>query len=788
MFPSPVRTGSAVGLACLCAALVAQGAEVRLSTYFPLGQNDPRVSAFGSTVVSVWQEPSRRNGAGWGYSLDDGRTWTAAGEMPLIQTTDSYQGQPSICVDASGRFYSSAIYRNQGYSIGVCRSRMDNGAIGWDPPVLAVPQEGPTSSGVQRYQAPHLACDPSRGYLYLVYTYAFLNADPNVSQNTVFITRSLDGGLTWSAPRALDTYESHGPQAAVGPDGELYVIWEDYQLGEVRGVKSLDFGETFSAPFTVGTVRDNLGARPPGYSPPYSLGSPLYPYGHRFAPDFPAMAINCTGGSRRGEVYVAWCDYAEGVPAAPSGNIVNAYDPNEHYASATPIEFGDTIYGDMLGEDSPGYEKVETLAFDGVAGTTLWLDGEVTFNSFYSPSLLDFSLLTGPDTLSLRRVAETRVTGPGLPLMPPMIVTLPVSGRYYLRAIGGGVESRDYRLTLSTLTVDAGSVARDHRDIVLVRSSDSGASWSSKVRVNDSPPRFDDCMPVLVVDELGGLDVAWYDRRDDVTWGSLAHTYWTRSDDGGRTFQPSVRISSTAGTWQYGDGAGTGSVGARLGLAASGDRVHVVWTQQGRPDWDIFASSFPLEPPTGIAVSGLAVHLEGSEVHLSWQVHRAEGIRGFLVHRARGGSGEFEPLEQSPLPVLGEREHLETDTPPAPGFYRYRLEIVNRDGTSDWEGPVTLEVPQTPTRLAWVSAAPNPFGQQVRLELRVARTGEAQVITYDLGGHEVAVLHRGRLEAGRHAFEWTGKNRAGRTVPAGVYWLKASAGGETATMRVVKLR
>jgi hypothetical protein len=77
--------------------------------------------------------------------------------------------------------------------------------------------------------------------------------------------------------------------------------------------------------------------------------------------------------------------------------------------------------------------------------------------------------------------------------------------------------------------------------------------------------------------------VAWYDRRDEPECGARVHTYWTYSEDGGVTFQPSRRVSEqpSEGGRRY-DGPGqvnTWEVGDHMALSADGDLVYLLWTQ-----------------------------------------------------------------------------------------------------------------------------------------------------------------------------------------------------------------
>jgi flagellar hook assembly protein FlgD len=73
------------------------------------------------------------------------------------------------------------------------------------------------------------------------------------------------------------------------------------------------------------------------------------------------------------------------------------------------------------------------------------------------------------------------------------------------------------------------------------------------------------------------------------------------------------------------------------------------------------------------------------------------------------------------------------------------------------------------------------------MELMAPGKGEAWVRVYDLAGHEVATLHRGALPAGLRSFVWDGHDQEGRSLPAGVYLVRADLAGESTTCRAVRV-
>jgi thiol-disulfide isomerase/thioredoxin len=108
--------------------------------------------------------------------------------------------------------------------------------------------------------------------------------------NRLVLQRSPDQGRTWGAPRFVtavpepaEADSDSRPKIALGPGGEVYVTWTRPLsrpfAGEIRFARSLDGGETFSAPRTV-----------------HSDGQEI---GHRFD----ALAVDASG-----RVIVAWLD------------------------------------------------------------------------------------------------------------------------------------------------------------------------------------------------------------------------------------------------------------------------------------------------------------------------------------------------------------------------------------------------------------------------------------------------------------------------------------------------
>jgi flagellar hook assembly protein FlgD len=65
--------------------------------------------------------------------------------------------------------------------------------------------------------------------------------------------------------------------------------------------------------------------------------------------------------------------------------------------------------------------------------------------------------------------------------------------------------------------------------------------------------------------------------------------------------------------------------------------------------------------------------------------------------------------------------------------------------------------------------------QKASLHYILGKTGMVTITVFDLEGDIIDVLHRGRQRDGDHTTSWDGRNRGGRVVARGVYFIKIVA-------------
>ena len=68
---------------------------------------------------------------------------------------------------------------------------------------------------------------------------------------------------------------------------------------------------------------------------------------------------------------------------------------------------------------------------------------------------------------------------------------------------------------------------------------------------------------------------------------------------------------------------------------------------------------------------------------------------------------------------------------------------------------------------------PNPFNHSTTIRFHIGHPGRVHIRLYDLLGHEVNAWDR-ELKQGEHTLRWDGRDRTGRIVPSGTYFLQMS--------------
>lgn len=100
---------------------------------------------------------------------------------------------------------------------------------------------------------------------------------------------------------------------------------------------------------------------------------------------------------------------------------------------------------------------------------------------------------------------------------------------------------------------------------------------------------------------------------------------------------------------------------------------------------------------------------------------------------------------------------------------------------------VAVQAPVAIPHILSLSAAPNPSRSGVALQVTLAEPGEAELGIYDLSGRLVRRLHRGPLTIGVTRLEWDGRDDRGRAPGSGIYFVRARAGKQHSSLKLLRL-
>jgi hypothetical protein len=87
---------------------------------------------------------------------------------------------------------------------------------------------------------------------------------------------------------------------------------------------------------------------------------------------------------------------------------------------------------------------------------------------------------------------------------------------------------------------------------------------------------------------------------------------------------------------------------------------------------------------------------------------------------------------------------------------------------------------------------PNPCRRQTSISYSVPGRGDAKVPVhigiFDVQGRQIATLANASLAPGEYTTQWTGRDAAGHSVPAGVFYCRLQVGGTSAIKKLVVLK
>jgi hypothetical protein len=282
-------------------------------TFITINPNKPKILAAGSN--EIFRLPMR------GYFSSNGGTSWGGVDLPLppakgANGTD-FGSDPTLAFDTQGSVF---------YGYIVVFFGNGNGINGTQMAVAKSTDGGKTYPSVNFFSfedgtnhfndKPMITADtngtsPFRDNVYI----AWDAASGGSIGGGIRVAVSSDHGASFSITRADDPSgpgRSIGASPAVGPNGEVYVAWNDYSANAIVFNRSFDGGHNWNVPVTISAK-----------TLPFALGIPAE--FNRGALVYPSLDVDRSNGPHRGRVYCSWMDL---TPANVTDIFISYSDDN----------------------------------------------------------------------------------------------------------------------------------------------------------------------------------------------------------------------------------------------------------------------------------------------------------------------------------------------------------------------------------------------------------------------------------------------------------------------------
>ncbi len=227
----------------------------------------------------------------------------------------SYDGIGYLVYGGFGILSDSGILSGEN---GVFLARSTDGGINWEAHIPIIVHKGVQTLDSNFEDKYYITCDnspqsPYRGYLYVPWK----RVTPKDSATQIVIAKSTNRGSSWSQPLPVSprksgtsedtTFGQSFPLCTVGPNGEVYLVWNDGTESSIGFAKSIDGGASFSSP------RNIIKYKPFGRTKFITgQGNRHTVKGAVRAEAYPSIVCDVTGGARNGYLYLCWS--ADSIP------------------------------------------------------------------------------------------------------------------------------------------------------------------------------------------------------------------------------------------------------------------------------------------------------------------------------------------------------------------------------------------------------------------------------------------------------------------------------------------
>jgi subtilisin family serine protease len=93
-----------------------------------------------------------------------------------------------------------------------------------------------------------------------------------------------------------------------------------------------------------------------------------------------------------------------------------------------------------------------------------------------------------------------------------------------------------------------------------------------------------------------------------------------------------------------------------------------------------------------------------------------------------------------------------------------------------------------PSEFRLMNNFPNPFNPNTTISYELPKASLVKIWMYDVNGREIKTFHQVMQSEGFHEVTWNGRDNWGSEVGSGVYFCRIEAGGQSGTIKMVKLK
>jgi hypothetical protein len=285
------------------------------------------------------------------------------------------------------------------------------------------------------------------------------------------------------------------------------------------------------------------------------------------------------------------------------------------------------------------------------------------------------------------------------------------------------------------------------RDIYLARSADDGQSFLANARVNADTASVQE-QPSVAVDDAGHIYVAWLDWRNDPDPQSAPyqdHIYVARSTNACVTFAPSVQVTDAYMNADY-----SYDFPPRLAAGDPGE-IHVVWFDR-RTDKTFCYRDRSTDGGQTFSVDAIIHDNLDSLTHGLPRVAvdgHSDPVMTWMDRR--NGNGRFDVFFTG---------------------------VGAATAVADAGVPIH----------SLGQNYPNPFNPHTTVRYTVGEDARVRLRVYNGAGHVVRTLVDETVTAGEHTASWDGRDERGVSVASGVYFCRMQAGSVSLERKLVLIR